>query len=111
MKRVEVWPGVHSATALLDGKRLEGHWFDRSREYAARNQREKYSRLRFASEEPVTLSPIPCWAHLTPDAYRDRIRALVDDIEAEAAQERPRTGATVLGVKAILEQDPQHRPA
>jgi hypothetical protein len=111
VERVRDWPGVHSAAALLDGKPLEGHWFDRTREYAARNQREKYHPSRFASEETVVLSPLPCWAHLTPAAYRKRVSALVDDIETEAALARKRSGATVLGVAAILAQDPQHRPA
>ncbi len=111
VERVRDWPGVHSAAALLDGKPLEGHWFDRTREYAARNQRERHDPSRFASEETVVLSPLPCWAHLTPDAYRKRVAALVDDIETEAALARKRSGATVLGVMAILAQDPQHRPA
>jgi hypothetical protein len=60
VEHLKDWPGVHSAGALLDGEPLRGHWFDRSMEYAARNQGKEHSRLRFASEEPVTLSPIPC---------------------------------------------------
>jgi hypothetical protein len=90
---------------------LEGHWFDRTREYAARNQGEEHSRLQFASAESVALSPLPCWAHLPPAAYRSRVQALVADIEAGAAQVRESSGATVLGVAAVLAQDPQHRPA
>jgi REP element-mobilizing transposase RayT len=111
VEHVRDWPGVHSAAALLDGEPLKGHWFDRSREYAARNQGEDFGRLRFASEETVVLSPIPCWADLTPAAYRNCIQSLVDDIEAEAARARQSSGATVLGVTAILSQDPQHRPS
>jgi hypothetical protein len=49
------------------GEALTGHWFDRSREYAARNQREDFEPLRYATEETVELSPVPCWAHLTPE--------------------------------------------
>jgi hypothetical protein len=52
----------------------------------------------------------PCWAHLPPELYRERIATLVESIEANAARERERTGASVLGVKAILADDPQHRP-
>lgn len=95
----------------LDGQPLVGHWFDRTREYAARNQGEASSPLRFATEETVELSPIPCWAHLSPAAYRRRVRALVDDIDAEAARARKISGKPVLGVAAILAQDPQSRPA
>ena len=111
VEHVRDWPGVHSAAALLDGEPLQGHWFDRSREYAARNQREESGRFRFASEETVVLSPIPCRAHLTPAAYRGHVKSLVDDIEAAAALARQHSGATVIGVPAILAHDPQHRPA
>jgi hypothetical protein len=58
----------------------------------------------------VILSPIPCWAHLPPDVYRQRIATLVKGIESEAALSRSLQGASVLGVDAILAKDPQHRP-
>jgi hypothetical protein len=67
--------------------------------------------MRFAAVESVTFSPIPCWAHLPPERYRERIAALVESIETDAARKRERTGAYVLGVKAILAYDPQHRPS
>lgn len=67
--------------------------------------------MRYATVETVTFSPIPCWAHLSPERYRARIAALVETIETEAAGERERTGASVLGVKAILARDPLHRPS
>jgi REP-associated tyrosine transposase len=35
--RPQDWPGVHCVNALLNGEPMTGHWFDRSREYAARN--------------------------------------------------------------------------
>ncbi len=111
VERVCQWPGVHSAGALIDGTPLEGHWFDRTQEFAARLRRKDIGRMRFAAVEIVTLSPIPCWAHLSPERYRARIASLVEAIETEAARERERTGASVLGVKAILAYDPQHRPS
>jgi hypothetical protein len=111
VERVCQWPGVHSARALIDGTPLEGHWFDRTQEFAARLHREDIGRMRFATVETVTFSQIPCWAHLTPELYRARIAALVKSIEADAAREKGRTGASVLGVKAILSRDPLHRPS
>ncbi len=63
------------------------------------------------SAESVVLSPIPCWAHLPADRYRERIKTLVEEVGAEAAQARQRSDAEVLGVEAILAQDPQARPA
>ncbi|MEA2599351.1 MAG: REP-associated tyrosine transposase, partial [Acidobacteriota bacterium] len=110
VEEVREWPGVHSAAALIEGTTLEGHWFDRTREYAARNQREEITRLQFAEEESVILSPIPCWAHLSPDVYRARIAGIVETLESEAARLRSLNGTSVLGVAAILAKDPQHRP-
>ena len=37
--KAELWPGVHSAKALMTGEPLVGHWYNRSREYAARHGR------------------------------------------------------------------------
>ncbi len=31
VERVDQWPGVHSARAILDDKSLQGYWFDRTR--------------------------------------------------------------------------------
>jgi hypothetical protein len=59
---------------------------------------------------PVVLSPIPYWAHLPADRYRERMKNLVEEVDAEAARARQQSGARVLGVKAILAQDPQTRP-
>jgi len=41
---------------------------------------------------------------------RQRLCSLAEEIEEEAAAERARAGKPVLGVAAILAQDPQHRP-
>ena len=110
VERVSQWPGVHSAEALIHGTPLEGHWFDRTREYAARNLGEELSRDEYVFAESVVLSPIPCWAHLPADRYRERIKNLVEEVEAEAALARQQSGARGLGAKAILAQDPQTRP-
>ena len=101
---------MHCIKALLAGEPLMGHWFDRTREYAARNQRQDFERLRYATKETVTLSPIPCWAHLSPELYRSRIADLVESIETSVAEERRRTGRSVKDMKEILHRDPQHRP-
>jgi hypothetical protein len=110
VEHLREWPGVHCVEALLEGKTLEGSWFDRTQEFTARLRREDFSRMRYATVETVTLSPIPCWAHLSPELYRARISALVEAIETEAAREREQAGASVVGVKAILARDPEHRP-
>ena len=111
VERVREWPGVHSAAALIDGTPLKGHWFDRTREYAARNQGEEITELRFATEEAVILSPLPCWAHLSAETYQASVAGLVESLEADAALARSLKGVSVLGVEAILAKDPQYRPA
>lgn len=97
--------------ALLDGEPLIGYWFDRSQEYAARRRGEVFDRYRYATQETIELSPLPCWRHLAAEDYQKRVTEMVEEIEEEAAAERHRTGRAVLGVDAILAQDPQFRPA
>ncbi|HEX3552600.1 MAG TPA: hypothetical protein VIA62_05180 [Thermoanaerobaculia bacterium] len=110
VERILDWPGVHSFGALLEGTPLIGHWFDRSQEHAAQIRGEKYDRLQYATVEPVTLSPLPCWAHLSAKTYRQRVASLGEDIEAEAAVAREAAGTQVVGVDAILARDPLYRP-
>lgn len=66
---------------------------------------------RYTTQETVELSPLPCWKHLSEETYQKRVAGLVDEIEEEAAEERRRTDKPVLGVAAILGEDPQYRPA
>ena len=54
--------------------------------------------------------PGTCWAHLPAEGYREQVKTLVEEGEAEAALARKQSGARVLGVKAILALDPQTRP-
>jgi len=96
---------------LTEGKVLEGLWFDRTQEYAARRRGEEFSRLQYATREILTLDPLPCWKDLTEEQRQRRAAALVADIEAEAATRRKKTGVKPMGPAAILTQDPPHRPA
>jgi hypothetical protein len=64
VEQVRDWPGVHCVHALLDGTPAQGTWFDRTKEYGARQRGEEISPRRFATTETVTLSLLPCWQHL-----------------------------------------------
>ena len=97
--RVLEWPGVHSAGALLEGRDLEGTWFDRTKEYAAKVRGESFQALDFAETETVVFEQLPCWKHLSPQAYQQRIGGLIAEIESEAAAERAQTGLKPLGAK------------
>jgi hypothetical protein len=88
VEKVSQWPGVHCVHALVEEQTLEGYWFDRSQEYAARCRGEDFDRMRYATREVLTLSPLPCWKHLTPETRRRLVADLVAEIEAEAATRR-----------------------
>ena len=109
--RPDQWPGVHSATALVEGEDLLGHWYDRTRQHAARQRGEKnVDKEQFASEERLFLSPLPCWAELPEAEYRRRVAELVEEIVEEGERERRRTGNTSMGVASILSADEHYRP-
>ena len=55
---------------------VEGLWFDRTQESAARLQGEAFERDRFATPEIAVLSSLPCWRHLSPEKQREREEAL-----------------------------------
>ena len=108
--KVEQWPGVHCATPLLSGSPVEGTWFDRTSEYNARLRHEKSEARKYAHPEVVILSPLPCWRHLSPEAYRARIAQFVRDINDAAHRMQEEKGLKPLGSKAILAQNPFDRP-
>jgi hypothetical protein len=95
---------------LTEGEVLEGWWFDRTQEYAARRRGEDFDRLQYATREVLTLDPLPCWKGLTEEQRQRRAAALVADIEAEAVTRRKKNGVKPLGPAAILPQDPHHQP-
>ncbi|MEE8368694.1 MAG: transposase [Thermoanaerobaculia bacterium] len=104
------WPGVTSLPALVDGESLDGLWFDRSREYVARRAGKAFHSHDFATTETVTLTQMPCWAHLESSAYTSRLMEMVVDIEQETAQRHADAGTEPLGQKAILRQRSLDRP-
>ncbi len=105
------WPGVHSVREILAGEPIRGLWFDRTQEYAARNRGEDFGRLQYATGETFELSPLPCWAHLSPEVYRQRVAALVEEIEGKAAADLAGSGRQPLGVAGVLRQAPESRPS
>ena len=90
---------------------MQGYWFDGTQEYAARRRGEDFDRMRFATLETLTLSPLPCWRHLPEEQWRKLVTDLVAEIESEAAVRRRRTGNQVLGASAVRGQHPFDRPS
>jgi putative transposase len=107
--RLREWPGLHCIRQIVDGEPLCGHWYDRTREYLARRKGNDADPLKHATSETATFSPLPCWKHLSPEAYRQRVANMATEIEEDAAAARKRTGAQPLGIAAILAQDPTSR--
>jgi hypothetical protein len=104
------WSGVHCVREILAGEPIQGLWFDRTQEYAARKRGEDFGRLQYASRETLELSPLPCWAHVSPESYRQRVADLVDVIESDAAAALAKGGRIPLGVAGVLRQSPETHP-
>lgn len=104
------WPGVHSASALLNGTPLTGIWYDRTALYEARRRDPTRSLSDFATVETVELSPLPCWRHLPADEVRRRLARLVEDIEEEHRLDRAAKQTRVTGVRGVLRRHPHERP-
>jgi hypothetical protein len=107
--KVRDWPGVHCGRALLDGTSLTGYWFNRTRESAARIRGENPERLAYATPHELRLSPLPCWRQLSPEEIRQRVTALVQEIEEEAARDCRRRGVVPLGASSLSLRTPGWR--
>ncbi len=109
--RPQDWPGAHCAGPLLEGRvEVEGTWYDRTREYVLRRQQKDFSEADYTIRETVRLTPLPCWKHLSPEAYRKRIEYLVEAVTEEARIARLGSGVQPLGPEAICKQTPGTRP-
>ncbi len=111
----ENWPGPHAGKAFASGKREKGFWIDRSalseKRKIAKAKGEKLPTENDArTDHEVKLAKLPCWRHLTDQAYVLRIRQLMAGHAKDAKRKRAATGKRVQGIKSILAQDPHHRP-
>jgi hypothetical protein len=104
------WPGPNCIAALTRGELLRGTWFDRSKEFLARQRGETVFPLQFATPFDVHLTPLPCLQHLTAVQRQADIRRMVDEIKARAAEEKKEKGRAPMAVEQILAQDPHSRP-
>lgn len=110
VSRPEEWPGAHCVRALVEGQGLEGLWIDRTRKCTSRMRGKRGRRSSFTSVESIHLRPLPCWAHLSTDDIRMRIKSIMDEIEKATAEVHAQEGSEPLGVHAVLKQHPHDRP-
>ncbi|MBN2574616.1 MAG: hypothetical protein JXP73_08610, partial [Deltaproteobacteria bacterium] len=104
------WPGPNCIAALTRGELLRGTWFDRSKEFLARQRGETVFPAQFATTFDIQLTPLPCLRQLTADQRQAEMRRVVDEIKAKAAAENQEKGRTPMTVKQILAQDPHSKP-
>jgi hypothetical protein len=105
------WPGPNCIAALTTGAVIRGTWFDRSKEFLARQRGENVAPSQFASSFDVKLTPLPGLQHLTADQRQAEIRRVVAEIKAKAEAENREKGRTPMTVEAILAQDPHSKPS
>jgi hypothetical protein len=90
--------------------RREGTWYDRALEYNASLRGKELEKGEFASRGIVHLSPLPCWKHLSEEAYRTWIAELVREINESGAAARAESCIPPLGPDGVRAQNPETRP-
>jgi len=103
------WEGLHCAQQLADEQPRTFQWFNWTRRWRARGQRDfcaETGRYDDACAERVELSlePLPHWEREPPDQRKRRMAQLLAQLESETAS------ATPLGVEAIRAQTTERRP-
>jgi REP element-mobilizing transposase RayT len=108
-ERPEQWPGLHCAESLVTGKPIAGHWFNATdygrakRRQARKRNPAPVDRARYYEQADAHFAPLPALSHLSPEAYRAEMAALVEEVVAEARELR--AGRPPLGVEAVLATD------
>lgn len=108
--RPQDWPGASSTRALLTGERIQGIWYDRTRQYRSNRAGGGRPEEEFASIETLELSPLPCWDRLSAHSLALRILELVEKVSREARQRAKQSRIGPMGRRRILRQDPHRRP-
>jgi len=106
VQRPQDWPGAFSVHSMLTGEPCRGYWFDRTAEWFSGRRGDTVDKYEFATPHEVTLSPLPCWEHLSADEYRERVRRLVERIEKETRERNRLAGVAPTGAEAVLARDP-----
>ena len=111
--RPERWPGAHAAKALCGTMTDKGVWIDRTKLDALKrlaNSDNKLCLQACTQTVTLTLSKLPCLAHLTDLEYQEEMKSLCREIADEAAEDRRLSGASVIGIKRLLRYSPHHVP-
>ena len=106
---VRGWPGLSCVHALLEGGTASSHrWRNWTRRWRMEVDKEisvgRFSEDCPSDPESLVLSPLPCWAGLTPAQRGGVVAQLVADIDAGAQNKG------VKGTAHITKQNPKGRP-
>ncbi len=104
------WPGVHSSRAMVEGRTMKGIWIKRKEMWDAKQRGEDVTEAEFTEDVELTLDPLPCWRHLDPDAYRDRVAEMADDIERETIERHKKAETVPKGAEWVRRRHPHERP-
>jgi hypothetical protein len=105
------WPGPNCVAALTTNALLRGKWFDRSKEFLARQRGEHTLPMQFATTFDVKLTPLSSLLNLTEDERQAHYRRVLGEIRTKAEADNKEKGRTPMTVEAILAQDPHSKPA
>ena len=104
------WPGVHCAHSLVTGEPLEGVWYNRTKEWAARQRNLEFGEEDFATRYRVGFAPLPAYRHLPEEEYQAKVAGLIRQIEEKYAAKRAKDDDSVAGEQKILIQNPFKAP-
>jgi hypothetical protein len=104
------WPGPNFIAALTHDDLLRGTWHDRSAECRARAAGKNVKPGEFATTYDIKLTPLPCLLDMTEDQRQAHYRRVVGEVDAATEAANKEKGRTPMGVQAVLDQDPHHRP-
>ena len=94
------WPGLTSIPELVGAAPRRFAWPART---------ETNDTRKPPIPVPLNLASLPCWETLTTTTRIDLVRAMMQEIESEVRKERQ--GAPVVGVHAVLAQNPHAKPS
>ncbi|MEM8996877.1 MAG: transposase [Acidobacteriota bacterium] len=104
------WPGIHCARALAAGDPILGVWVDRTGLYAARQSDPSLSEAAFTEHLEIQITPLPCFAQVSAEIRRSTVRALIEEVEAEALGMHRRRRTAPIGATEICRRKPRDRP-
>ena len=108
VRRAQDWPGASSLPWLVLGKPIRGIWTSFTARYHATHRKTHVPRPgEFDTAYVLKLVVLPCWRAMSPERWRRLVAEMVDEIEAEASEERVALHIEVLGVEAVLAADPR----